>query len=144
MKNEQVAEPKNQQRETSTRKTNQHEIDFEGIHEDALNRFNDVIEWLELEGKQEGNYYVAFNPRLGSFKINSETGQWEDFAVEGASGSDLISLVAYLNGMSQDQAALELQFFLAELDYQYQEQLVQGQVAARHCNEPHLSDGAEE
>jgi putative DNA primase/helicase len=125
MKNELVAEPLNQQRETEQTSTSV-DIDFEGINEEGLERFEDVIEWLELEGKQEGKHYVAFNPKrddyeLGSFKINTETGQWADFAIEGASGGDLISLVAYLKDMPQGMAALELQGFLTDIEDLYEE-----------------------
>src|SRR6476660_5741639 len=104
MKNDKVAEPLTQQEEELSRNTSHHEIDFDGINEEALERPGDVIEWLELEGKQEGKYFVALNPKredygLGSFKINTTTGQWGDFAIEGASGGDLISLVAYLKDL---------------------------------------------
>src|SRR5262249_886273 len=43
----------------------------------------------------------------GSFKINWKKGEWGDFAM-GESGGDLISLVAYLGGISQVDAAREL------------------------------------
>jgi hypothetical protein len=52
---------------------------------------------------------VALNPRradcrLGSFKVNLNTGRWADFAT-GDRGGDLISLLAYLQGVSQTEAA---------------------------------------
>jgi putative DNA primase/helicase len=55
---------------------------------------------------------VALNPtrtdrRLGSFKINIRTGRWADFAT-GDKGGDPISLVAYLEGVSQAEAARRL------------------------------------
>jgi len=102
MENNKVAEPLTQQRETQqTNTSTSFDIDFEGINEEAMERFDDVIEWLELDGEYRGKEFVAFNPQredyeLGSFKINTETGQWADFALEDAHGSDLISLVAYV------------------------------------------------
>jgi hypothetical protein len=43
-----------------------------------------VLRWLP-DGRREGREWVARNPtrndkRLGSFKINLQTGQWSDFA----------------------------------------------------------------
>ena len=57
----------------------------------------------------EGNEWVALNPRrpdrsLGSFKVNLHTGHWADFAT-GDKGGDAISLLAYLRGVSQSEAA---------------------------------------
>jgi hypothetical protein len=56
--------------------------------------------------------YVALNPRRidrhrGSFRINLATGRWADFALDDAAarGGDLISLVAYLRGIKQFEAA---------------------------------------
>src|SRR5215211_3607828 len=67
-----------------------------------------VRDWLP-DGRRAGNEWVALNPRradrgLGSFKINLETGRWADFAT-GDAGGDAISLLAYLRGVSQAQAA---------------------------------------
>ena len=61
----------------------------------------------------EGAEYVARNPRRddrrpGSFKINVSTGRWADFAIDDVRGSDVISLVAYLEGVRQGQAARRL------------------------------------
>src|SRR3981189_2199260 len=67
-----------------------------------------VLRWLP-EGRREGHEWVARNPvrsdrHLGSFKINLKTGQWADFAT-GDRGGDVISLAAYLHGLSQSAAA---------------------------------------
>jgi hypothetical protein len=72
----------------------------------ALKRL--VAMWLPA-GRREGDEWVALNPRrtdrtLGSFKINLRTGQWADFAT-GDRGGDAISLLAYLRGLSQTEAA---------------------------------------
>lgn len=63
-------------------------------------------------GRREGNAWVALNPtradnNLGSFRINLHTGKWYDFAT-GDGGRDLVSLVAYLKGVNQYIAAIDL------------------------------------
>lgn len=63
-------------------------------------------------GRMQGSEYVTLNPkrtdkRLGSFKVNLKSGCWADWA-DGARGRDLISLYAYLNNISNSQAAREL------------------------------------
>lgn len=67
--------------------------------------------WLP-NGKQDGDEWVALNPRradkhLGSFRINLKTGLWADFATNDK-GGDLVSLYAYLHGINNGQAAKEL------------------------------------
>lgn len=71
-----------------------------------LNRL--LPQWLP-QGKQLGHEWVALNPcrrdsHLGSFKVNLRTGRWADFAT-GDRGGDAISLLAYLRGLSQSEAA---------------------------------------
>jgi len=70
-----------------------------------------VQTWLP-NGRLYGRDWVALNPtradrHLGSFRINLETGLWADFATQDR-GGDPVSLYAYLNGLSQSLAALEL------------------------------------
>ena len=61
-----------------------------------------VKQWLP-DGKQEGPRWVARNPtradgKLGSFKINLQTGVWGEFADgEDTRGYDTVSLYAYLH-----------------------------------------------
>jgi hypothetical protein len=67
-----------------------------------------VLRWLP-DGRREGQEWVARNPKrsdrhLGSFKINLKTGHWADFAT-GDKGGDVISLAAYLYGLTQLDAA---------------------------------------
>jgi putative DNA primase/helicase len=87
-------------------------IDFKGIANAALASAKSLLqEWLP-GGKFQGDEYVVRNPlrndqHPGSFKINWKTGNWSDFAI-GKSGGDLISLVAYLRGNNQVDAAREL------------------------------------
>jgi hypothetical protein len=89
-----------------------HPIDFDGINAVALRSARQLLQELLPGGKFQGDEYVVRNPlrndqHPGSFKINCKTGEWGDFAI-GESGGDLISLVAYLGGMSQLDAAREL------------------------------------
>ena len=61
--------------------------------------------------------YVVKNPkredkRAGSFRINLQTGRWADFACAGAKGGDLVSLYAYLNDLSQYEAAQVVRTFI--------------------------------
>ena len=63
-------------------------------------------------GIVEASEFVALNPtrldkRLGSFRINTITGKWADFATEDR-GGDLISLYAYLKSISNYEAACEI------------------------------------
>jgi hypothetical protein len=67
--------------------------------------------WLP-GGRIEGAEYTARNPkradrRPGSFKVNTHTGRWADFAT-GVGGGDPISLAAYLFDLSQLEAAKRL------------------------------------
>ena len=65
-----------------------------------------------LDGKFEGDEFVALNPsrddgKLGSFKINVKTGRWSDFAT-GESGGDIVSYYAHVNSL-KDNCALPQQ-----------------------------------
>ena len=84
-------------------------IDFAEINRAALAAFPAVLARILPGGKRVGAEIVALNPcradrRLGSFKINRYNGRWADFAT-GDRGGDPISLVAYLAGVSQGEAA---------------------------------------
>lgn len=86
-------------------------VDFGRVNRTALAALPALLaRWLP-DGKWHGAEYVARNPkradkRPGSFKIN-RTGRWSDFAT-GDRGGDVISLGAYLAGISQVEAAREL------------------------------------
>lgn len=86
-------------------------LDFDQLRKTSLNQSHLLVtQWLN--GKQQGTEFVAYNPtrqdhRLGSFKINLESGQWADFA-SNDKGGDLISLYAYLNHLKYTEAAQEL------------------------------------
>ena len=84
-------------------------IDFAEINRAALAAFPVVLARILPGGKRVGAEIVALNPRradrhLGSFKINRYNGKWADFST-GDKGGDPISLVAYLAGVSQAEAA---------------------------------------
>jgi hypothetical protein len=78
----------------------------------CLHRLPELLQsWLP-DGRALGGEWVALNPtrtdrRAGSFKINMTTGRWADFATNDA-GGDVVSLYAYLNGLSQVVAARAL------------------------------------
>lgn len=74
--------------------------DFKEVASIALSRIDSILNHFLPGGQYKGHEYVAKNPTRvdrnpGSFSINTETGQWSDFATEDK-GNDLISLVAYL------------------------------------------------
>ena len=84
-------------------------LDFAAINQAALAAFPAVLNRLLPGGKMMGRELVALNPRradrkLGSFKVNRFNGRWMDFAT-GDKGGDPVSLVAYLAGVSQVEAA---------------------------------------
>ena len=85
--------------------TTKKKIDFDRANLIGLGQ---IRQWLP-DGKIVGNELTALNPtrndsKPGSFKINIKSGVWSDFAT-GDSGSDPVSLFAYLNGVSQLESA---------------------------------------
>jgi hypothetical protein len=87
-------------------------IDFDGINHAAKAGARGLLQELIPGGKFRSLEYVVKNPtrndgRAGSFSINYRTGVWKDFAT-GDGGGDFVSLVAYLRGCGQGDAALEL------------------------------------
>jgi hypothetical protein len=84
-------------------------IDFTKINRAALAAFPAILARILPGGKRVGKEIVALNPRradrnLGSFKVNRYNGRWADFAT-GDKGGDPVSLVAYIAGVSQVEAA---------------------------------------
>lgn len=81
---------------------------FDEINTIALSSLPSLLSrWLP-DGVLSGREYVARNPTRadrtkGSFKINTRTGCWCDFAT-GDKGGDPVSLAAYLFGLSQKEA----------------------------------------
>lgn len=87
-------------------------IDFEAINRTALSALPAILRRFLPDGKIVAREYVALNPtradrRPGSFKINLRTGHWADFAT-GDKGGDPVSLCAYIEGVSQGEAARRL------------------------------------
>lgn len=84
-----------------------------GEVKNALSGYEDtILRQLLPNGKKDGNEYVALNPtrndkNLGSFRINTITWRWADFATNDR-GGDIISLYAYILGVNQLTAAKEL------------------------------------
>lgn len=88
-------------------------LDFKSINGRTKSHIRSIVCHLLPGGAVRGQEYIARNPTradraLGSFKINLQTGRWADFAT-GDSGGDVISLVAYVRGMGQRDAAKFLQ-----------------------------------
>lgn len=82
----------------------------------SLNSIDSVLNHWCAGGKREGHEYLALNPKrsdskLGSFKVNLTSGAWGDFAID-KNGGDLVALVAYLDDLSQFEAAKALGAFL--------------------------------
>ncbi len=87
-------------------------VDFDRVAAAALARADGIVRGLLPDGRREGVEWVARNPlrqdrRPGSFKVNVATGKWGDFA-NGDRGTDLVSLAAYIAGVSQRDAAIRL------------------------------------
>lgn len=84
-------------------------IEIQDIADAALEAIDQLLaDWLP-DGKRTGKEYWPINPvrgdrSPGSFSINMHTGTWYDFA-SGDKGGDLVSLLAYLHGSRQWEAA---------------------------------------
>jgi putative DNA primase/helicase len=86
--------------------------EFVEVNHTALNNIHKVLEHYLPGGKWQGSEYLALNPRrpdkhVGSFSINGSTGEWADFATEDA-GGDIISLIAYVENVTQTAAKQSL------------------------------------
>ena len=94
------------------RSMNNRRVDFARIADAALANADTIVSRWCPDGKRVGAEWIARNPRrhdnrLGSFKINLNTGAWADFS-ESSRGGDFISLAAYLFGTSQKEAAINI------------------------------------
>ncbi len=87
-------------------------VDFKAVNKRAQSNLLCLLyRWLP-QGRLENHEYVALNPnrvdnRLGSFRININSGKWADFST-GDTGGDVISYAAYIFKLSQYEAALNL------------------------------------
>ena len=87
-------------------------IDFRRINSVAVRNGEAVAQAFLPGGRREGAEWIALNPRRadrrpGSFKVNLATGRGADFAT-GDRFSDFIGLVAFVQAISQREAALHL------------------------------------
>ena len=87
-------------------------IHFAAVSAASLPHLPTLLQHWLPDGRAIGGEWIARNPtrndrRPGSFKINMSTGRWADFATNDA-GGDVVSLFAYLNGLSQLEAARTL------------------------------------
>jgi len=87
-------------------------IGYRAVNQNALGRLPGLLAaWLP-DGRRVGREWIARNPRrtdrhAGSFKVNLATGRWADFAT-GDKGGDVVSLFAYLKGITQPESARRL------------------------------------
>ncbi len=82
----------------------------------ALQKIDLVLEHWLPGGRYRGAEYLPLNPtrddkKPGSFSVNRTTGKWAEFA-DDKKGTDLVSLVAYLEGVSQRRACDRLAQFI--------------------------------
>jgi putative DNA primase/helicase len=85
-------------------------IDFQAIAADLLSQARSLLPQWFPQGRFMGREFVVGNlagDPGGSLSINTETGQWADFA-GGARGGDLVALYAAMKGISQADAARQL------------------------------------
>lgn len=87
-------------------------VDFRAVSDAALQRSAAVVQALLPRGRREGTEWVALNPTradqtMGSLKVSLTKGRWADFAT-GEGGGDLVSLAAYVTGLSQRDACIRL------------------------------------
>ncbi|MCC2607338.1 DUF927 domain-containing protein [Planctobacterium marinum] len=91
-------------------------INYKDINQKALLNAEQVVRHWTPDGSRNGHEWVALNPTRkdhskGSFSINLNNGVWKDFSTDDG-GSDLISLVAYVERCNQSEAAKSLVAFL--------------------------------
>lgn len=85
---------------------------FEEVNAAAQGRIESLVRGWVAKARMSGDNLFALNPtrpdkKVGSFCINVRTGIWADFARDDK-GGDIISYYAYINGLSQIDAAKEL------------------------------------
>ena len=84
-------------------------IDFNKINVAGMACLPAILSRILPDGKAVAGEWVARNPtrndrRAGSFKVSLINGRWSDFAT-GDKGGDIVSLVAYVERVSQGEAA---------------------------------------
>ena len=87
-------------------------IDFARVNEAAARNGEAVLRALFPRGRLEGREWVFFNPhrpdrRLGSCKVNIDTGKGGDFS-GGPFCGDFVGAAAWASGKGQREAAIAL------------------------------------
>jgi len=87
-------------------------FDFATVNAAALDVLPSLLARWAPGGVSIGSEYTVRNPtradrRAGSFRVNTQSGKWADFAT-GDRGGDVVSLAAYLSGNGQVEAARQL------------------------------------
>jgi hypothetical protein len=108
-------EPKNILRHHSSKASHTVNLNFDAVNRAAIAALPAILARLVPGGRIMSSEYIALNPcradrRPGSFKVRvfgSGAGRWADFAT-GDRGGDPVSLCAYLEGVSQPEAARKL------------------------------------
>lgn len=85
---------------------------FRRVNDAALPCITAILDRLNVPHQTAGREIQMLNPiradqHFGSFSINRRTGRWCEFAT-GDKGGDPVSLVAYLRGCRQIDAARDL------------------------------------
>ncbi|WP_249219029.1 hypothetical protein [Loktanella sp. SALINAS62] len=93
-------------------RTNWRSVSFVAVNMACLDRFPSLLATWLPDGRRYGQEWIARNPtradrHAGSFKVNTVTGRWADFAT-GDTGGDPVSLYAYIRGLKQSDAARAL------------------------------------
>lgn len=81
------------------------------VNATALAQYPGLLQSLLPGGRLEGREYVCGNLSGApgkSLKVNIDTGLWSDFAIDGCSGSDPVSLYAAIHRMKKGEALREL------------------------------------
>ena len=93
---------------------------FQHVRNAALPYITVILDRLGIVYRQCGHEIQMLNPtradnHFGSFSISVRTGRWAEFAT-GDKGGDVVSLVAYLQGERQIDAAKDLARMLGMSD----------------------------
>ena len=83
-------------------------LPFKEVAAAALDDLPGVLDSLGIRHQRQGHELQMINPRrsdggFGSFSVNANTGVWQDFATDDK-GGDVVSLVAYLQGIGNGEA----------------------------------------
>lgn len=97
---------------TNSHRINQSTIDYGHVKQKTMPHVLSLLNRVLPGGRIRGQEYIALNPRRydrtpDSFRFNTRTGRWQDFSTKDK-GGDIISLWAYVRGISQSSAAREI------------------------------------